>query len=545
MTFAPLLAAALLSAGPPPAIVVESASPAGLWRHPLVAGVWAELREAPPVRDAVASPEADAAYAPVRFAAGRLNLAPGDLLAAATAGGVRVELPPVEGGPTGLVVAAESPEIRRKILAAVRALAVREAGLAAALVFPPDTVAGEVWPLGDDAEVRVDGPAVAAAANGADFPADPPAAGGPLLRIAADLGRLRAAGALPPLGPPWDDPNLGGYLGGYAAFLSDAADAELTLSGGRGVSLEVSVPADAAAGPPGFFAPPGTSVPRPLAVPGVIYSAAWYRDYGALWASRRSVLTADAADRLEEQDDEVRQGIKVLGADVAPSELAATLGDSWRVVFAGGLGSDYGVDPFPRLPAAGLAVSLRDEAEFARLAGPVLRGVRLIAAFGGAKMEPFAATETVGGADVPISGLRFAETPAAVRSGDRTRFNAAPAWATFRGHFVAASNRPLLRAMLDALDAEAAAPAFLPTGVTEEQRFSPAALADALAAAGPAISVRLTLEGGFAPADADATLAAVGNALRRLGPVTLTTHTDGGLRMTLRVELPTDSGETR
>ena len=545
MTPAPLIAAALL-AGPPPAIAVESSASAALWRHPLVAGVWEELRDAPLVRDALAKPELDAARGPLRFVADRLNLAPGDLLAAATAGGVRLGLPAAENGPTGLTVAADSPETRRAVLAAVRALVVREVGVAAALAFPPDAADGRDWPLGDDARLRVAGPAVSVAANGADFPA-PPAAGGPPLRVAADLAALRAAGRFPPgLAPPWGDANLAGYLGGYAAAVTPAASASLTLSHSRretddsqGLSAEFKLtPGDEAVRVPGFFAGPAAAVPAPLAVPGAIYTASWFRDLDGLWAARRDLLAAASADALEAQDDAVRQGLKVLGADVAPSELAATLGDSWRVVVAGGLGSDYAVAPVPVLPAAGLAVSLRDPAGFDRLAGPLLRGVRLVATFGGAKMQPFAATETVGGVEVPVSGLRFAETPGAARSGDRARFNVAPSWATFRGHFVVASNRPLLRALLVALDDEAAAPAFLPTGVTEEQCLSPAALADALADAAPSVAAGLTLEAGLSAAESDELIAAVGRALRRVGPVTLTTEVRDGLRMTLDIAPP-------
>ena len=542
-----LLAAAVAFA-PPPAVTIE-ADPAALARHPLVAGVWAELAAAPPVRGALARTAAEAVREPLRLLAGRLSTGPFEAAVAATAGGVRLELPAVGGGPAGLSVAADSAETRRAVVAAARAYVAREAGPAAALLFPPDSAGPRPWPLGEDATVWLDGPRVDLAANGAARPAPPALPPGTLLRIAADVPALRAAGSLPPgLGPPWADGNLGSYLGGYAAALDESPGVSLTLSDSpddtsdsRGLRLSLRLAeAQTETDIPGFFASPNRPVPAPLAVPGAIYSASWLRDYGTLWDARRDLLTAAAADRLEEQDREVRQGVKVLGADVLPSDLFASLGDSWRVVLVSGAGSDYAVEPFPALPAAGLAVSLRDPAAFDRLAGPLLRGVRLVAAFGGAKMQPFAATETVGGADVSVSGLRFAETPAAARVGDRVRFNAAPAWATFRGHFVAAGNRPALRVLLEALDAEAAAPSFLPPGVTEEQRFAPAALADALIAAGPAVAARLTLEGGFSPAESDATVAAVAAALRRVGPVTLTTDVSDGLRMTLDVRPPGD-----
>ena len=404
------------------------------------------------------------------------------------------------------------------------------------------------------------------------------AAGAPPLRVAADLAGVGGtaprdageAGAPPGLAPPWGDANLAGdgsaatrrhwtrpapwrSCGKRALFPPENrrrrtgrrrdATSGSTVSWTGLISLSLALPARRRRGDrAGLLRGAGNGRSGPArAVPGAIYyrgRSAWFRDLGGLWAARRDLLTAEAADGLEEQDDAVRQGLKVIGADVAPSELAATLGDSWRVVVAGGLGSDYAVAPVPVLPAVGLAVSLRDAAEFDRLAGPLLRGVRLVATFGGAKMQPFAATETVGGREVPVSGLRFAETPGAARTGDRARFNAAPTWATFRGHFVVASNRPLLRALLTALEHEAAAPAFLPTGVTEEQRFSPAALADALADAAPSVAAGLSLEAGLSAVEAAELVAAVGRALRRVGPATMTTDVRDGLRMTLIVAPP-------
>ena len=526
------LAAALLAG--PPAVVVESSAPAELWRHPLVRAVWAELRDAPLVRGALGSPELDAAAAPLRAVADRTGRTPANLLAAATAGGVRLELPAAEGGPAAVLVAAESTETRRAVLAAVRAEAAARLGWPVALAFPPDSANGRTWPLGDDAAVRVAGPTVALAAAGGAPPAAPPVPGGPLLSVRADLDALRAAGSLPTnLAAPWADAGLGGTLGGYAAALAASPEIALTLGGSDGLSLALDFPA--AADVPGFFAPAGTRVPAPLAVPGAIYSASWHRDYGRLWEARRELLTEEIADATEARDAQIKRELSVLGADVAPSELFATLGDSWRVVVAGGLGSDDSVAPSPPLPAAGLAVSVRDAAEFARLSGPLLRGAGLVAAFGEANMRPFAEAETVGATEVAVAGLRFAASPAAARRGNRARFNLAPAWATHRGHFLIATNRPLLRALLAAVEADAAAPDVLPAGVTERQEFSPAALAGALEDAASVVDAALTLETGLPPCESRAVRSAVARALRAVGPVTVTTTVSDGLRVTVDV----------
>ncbi len=272
-----------------------------------------------------------------------------------------------------------------------------------------------------------------------------------------------------------------------------------------------------------------------MRVEGAIYAAAWYREYRALWDRRNELLSPERAEGLEAQDDMIRQSLKALGADVLPSELISQLGSSWRAVVAGGA-PDYAVEPIPALPGVGIVVSLRDAERFEALAAPALRGVRLVAAFGGAKMQPFQERSTD---DRPaLSGLRFADGPGADRTGDLARFNVAPTWAVHREHFVIASTRPLARALLTALDDEAADPRPLPPGVTESQRLNPAALATLLESAGPSIRLGMTSDGGFDAAEADGLLAAVAAALRSLGPVTVTTRTDRGLLIEVALTAP-------
>ena len=543
---AALLLTAALAAPPGPfapnsaqsAVVLELPDPPALARHPLIVGVWNELAAAPGIADALDRPDSERLFAPLRFVADRTGRDVPTLLSDLTTGGVRFESAGIDGGPSALSITAASPEVWAEVLPAVRVWLARAAGpLAAAGAVPPDLADGAEWGT-EELRYRLDGPTLRLAAAGADFA---PAAGhdeGRLLSLRFDPAALRAAGAFPPnLAPPWSDPNLAAYLGGYAAALDGAGTISLTLSDSReesnvsrGLSAILALSGETPA-VPGFFAPPGAGAPGPLPIAGAIYSAAWFRDYGALWQARRDLLTGDAADVLDAKDDEVRQGVKVLGADVLPSELFSQFGTSWRLVVVGGLPREYAVDPAPELPAVAVAVSLKDPERFAELADPLLRGVRLVAAFGGAKMQPFRdAADEPGGPD--LSGLRFADGPGAAATGDLARFNAAPVWAVHRGHFVAASTRPLARAVLAALDEEAAAPNPLPPGTTEEQRFAPAAFADALRAAGDAVRAGLTFDAGFPPAEADRLLAAVEAALRTLGPVTVATRTGGGLSVT-------------
>ena len=543
---AALLLTAALAAPPgsvPPnpaqtAVVLELPDPPALAGHPLIARVRAELAAAPGFADALDRPGLERILAPLRFVADRTGRDVPELLTELTVGGVRFESAGSEGGPSALSITAASPEVWSEVLPAVRVWLARAAGpLAAAAAVPPDLADGAEWGT-EELRYRLDGPTLRLAAAGADFAPGTERVGGRLLSLRLDPAALRAVGSFPPnLGPPWSDPNLAAYLGGYAAALDGAAAISVTLSNSQresnvsqGLTAILSLPGETPA-VPGFFAPPDAGAPGPLPIDGAVYSAAWFRDYGALWAARRDLLTGDAADVLEAKDDEVRQGVKVLRADVLPSELFAQFGASWRLVVVGGLQREYAVEPAPELPAVAVAVSLKDPERFAELADPLLRGVRLVAAFGGAKMQPFRdAAEVPGGAD--LSGLRFADGPGAAATGDLARFNAAPVWAVHRGHFVAASTRPLARAVLAALDEEAAAPNPLPPGTTEAQRFDPAAFADAIRAAGNAVRAGLTFDAGFPPAEADRLLAAVDAVLRSLGPVTVATRTAGGLSVT-------------
>ena len=540
MAAALLLTAAL--AAPPglsqTAVVLELPDPPALARHPLIAGIWNELAAAPGIAEALDRPDSERLFAPLRFVADRTGRDLPTLLTDLTAGGVRFESAGVDDGPSALSITAASPDVWAEVLPAVRIWLARAAGpLVAAAAVPPDLADAAEWGT-EELRYRLDGPTLRLAAAGADFAPAAVRGDGRLLSLSLDPAALRAAGSFPPnLAPPWSDPNLTAYLGGYAAALDGAESVLLTLSDSRGESnvsrgltATLGLPGGTPA-VPGFFAPPGAGTPGPLPIGGAVYSAAWFRDYGTLWEARRDLLTGDAADFLETKNDEVRQGVKVLGADVLPSELFSQFGTSWRLVVVGGLPREYAVDPAPELPAVAVAVSLRDPERFAELADPLLRGVRLVAAFGGAKMQPFRdAADEPGGTD--LSGLRFADGPGAAATGDLTRFNAAPVWAVYRGHFVAASTRPLARAVLAALDDEAAAPNPLPPGTTEAQRFDPAAFADALRAAGDAVRAGLTFDAGLPPAEADRLLAAVDAALRSLGPVTVTTRTDGGLSVT-------------
>ena len=540
---------ALAAVGPPQtALVVELSRPAAVLAHPLVAGVWDELADAPGVRDALSQQASDAALDPLRFVADRTGRDLPTLLGDLTAGGVRFKSAGVGGGPAALSVTAASPRIWADVLPAARTWLARTADpLTAAAVLPPQLESGEEW-TPEGLRYRLDGATLRIAAAGAAFapPADrsPDA---PLLSVTADLDALRAAGPFPEkLGPPWGDANLGAFLGGYADSLNESRLLSLTLSDspagvGDSPGLSLSLQCDAAGGAvPGFFAAAGDAVPGPLEVPGAIYSAAWFRDYRTLWERRGELLTADRAAFLEAKDGEVRQGIKVLGADVLPSELFAQLGTSWRLVVAGPDGGEYAVAPDPPLPAVGLVVSLRDAAAFERLADPVLRGVRLVATFGGAKLQPF--RDAGDGESPTLSGLRFADGPGTDRTGDLARFNAAPSWAVHRDHFVIASNRPVARSLLAALDAEAVDPRPLLPGVTEAQRFDPAAFAALLEAAADVVRQGLVFDAGFAPAEADRLAAALAAALRRLGPVTVATRvgdgSGGGLSITAEFTSP-------
>ena len=536
-----LLAAAAAAVAPAPpqnAVVMEVPRPAAIVRHPLAAGVHEALAGLSGLRERLDRPELDVGLAPLRFVAERTGRDLPALLSELTAGGLRFETAGVEGGPAALSITAATPELWKETFAAARVWLARTADpVTAAAILHPNPADGTEWDLGE-LRYRLDGPTLHLAAAGADYA--PPASPEPadrLARLELDLAALRAGGALPDsLGPPWSDPNLGAYLGGYADSLQKSGTLSLTLSDSfvadvdsPGLSLTLDYDADADV--PGFFLPSGEPLPAPLVLPGAMYAAAWFRDYRTLWESRGDLLTGDQVAALEARDDEIRQQIKVLGADVRPSELITQLGPVWRLVIAGGE-TGYDVAAVPQLPAAGLAVSLRDPGRFEELATPVLRGVRLVATFGGAKMQPFRERPTP--TEPGLSGLRFADGPGADGAGDLARFNAAPCWTIHRDHFVIASTRPLARRIVAALDAEAAAGPTLPAGVTESQRLDPAAFAAALERLGPSASLGFVSDAGLDAGESEAAVAALATALRRLGPVTVTTRRGPGL--SLRVD---------
>ena len=542
-----LLAAAAVAPAPPQdTVVLEVPRPAAIAGHPLVSEVYEALAGLPGLRERLDRPELDAGLAPLRFIAGRTGRDLPALLSKLTAGGVRFESAGVGGGPAAVSVTAASPEIWTETFAAARVWLARTADpVTAAAVLHPNLSDGTEWDLGEF-RYRLDGRTLRLAAAGAGYaPPTSPAPADRLARLELDLAALRAGGALPvSLGPPWSDPNLGTYLGGYADALQESETLALTLSDSRegavdsrGLSLALDY--DAGVDVPGFFLPPDRTLPAPLAVPGVLYSTSWFRDYRTLWENRGGLLTGGRVAALEARDDEIRQQIKVLGADVRPSELITQLGPVWRLVVAGG-GTGYDVEAVPPLPAAGLAVSLRDPERFEELATPVLRGVRLVATFGGAKMQPFRERPTL--TDPGLSGLRFADGPGADRSGDLARFNAAPSWTVHRDHFVLASTRPLARQIVAALDAEAAAGQTLPAGVTESQRLDPAAFAAALERLGPSASLGFVADAGLDAGESEAAVAAIAAALRRLGAVTVTTRRGPGLSLRVEFAAPSTPG---
>ncbi|NNJ27615.1 hypothetical protein [Alienimonas chondri] len=529
MTAAALLlvafAAADVPADPsaPAAVSLEIRDPAALLAHPLIGNVWAELNEAPGVREARRRPELDAVLDPLRFLAGRCDRDVPTLLADLTAGGVRFDWSGEENGPAALTIAAASPEVWQEFLPALRTWLSRTADpLTALAAIPPDLQDGQEWTVGS-LRYQLDGATLSLASGGAPYA--PRAAGEDHVHLRIDLHHLRESGRLPAEAEFQKDPAFAALLGGYAASLLSANQFDLSLadSGAKSDGLSLRIAMDGEERLPGFFAPPDAVSPAPLNVAGALYSASWYRDYRTLWDARGSALPPEQVEALEARDFEIRQGIKVLGADVLPSELASAFDSSWRAVVVNGE-REYLVAATPPLPAAGLAVSLRDRERFEDLARPALSAIRLVAVFGGAKMQPFRTRGSEG--ELDLSGLRFLDRSGADSVGDRARFNVAPTWTVHRGHFVVASTRPLVRSIAAALDAEAESPHRLPPGVTESQRFEPEAFAAALDAAGASVRFALIAEGGFDSLEAAAIQEAAARALRSLGPITVTTAVD-------------------
>jgi hypothetical protein len=210
-------------------------------------------------------------------------------------------------------------------------------------------------------------------------------------------------------------------------------------------------------------------------VPGAIYRASWYRDYAALWNARGDLLTTDAAAMLDAGDERAATQLEVFGTHLRPSELFTQLGPRFRVVVTAQDEPPYDVEVLDPLPAAALAVELRDEQRVREMSAPILRTLHLI--MGGEQRIITSEHEHAGAKLVTLS---LSEDPAEQQRGSSARYNFRVTYAFAKGHFVIGTTPQVVKQVLDGLSEESDVPHLDRTAETERQQFDFARLAEAV-----------------------------------------------------------------
>jgi hypothetical protein len=389
------------------------------------------------------------------------------------------------------------------------------------------------------------------------------AAGGPRVPAAAPAPRVWARlqwkllrelpGVNQALRLPVSDGGPIALFGGWIDLLrrSDVVEVELgrdtNAAGPEQAGLALSVrfsapPAGVTPGLEGFWGADAGGAPALARPPGVIYSAAWHRDYDRMWKSRRQFLDSAAADAVDAQQARLARENAGLGI----SEVLQHLGPHFRLVVVEQPQPPYDVELSDRVPAAAGAVSLKNVDGFA---DQVLRRMEgfasIIALVAKMSIRRPAADDQYVDADgttykLPISCLRFSTSPQEVGSGNRIRFNFEPAWCIAHGHFAVGSTRHAVAALLREIErgGTPAAPGGGPGGpiVVERQEWDLARLGQALRGLRESIVRQAALDNGYPVDEADRELDVAVDVLERIRRVTVeAAWGDSGFEYRVRV----------
>jgi len=290
------------------------------------------------------------------------------------------------------------------------------------------------------------------------------------ISLRVDLDQLRdlpdvAAG----LKFPADDAGAVTLMGGWIDLLRrhQTATLELRLEDSgldalvRTEGAEQSAPAALA----GFWADRANESPAPLLrLPGTIYSASWYRDYGALWDAREELVTAEVVQQLERADSEAAAQFETLGSAVSLSEVVQQLGPRFRIVVAQQPVPPYDFELRNQLPAAALVIELRDEDSFREIADPLARVVHLILSF-----EQKITAQPIEYEGAVLHRLSQPHTPRDIARRDAVAYNFRPAHTISRGHFILGTTPQIVEQVIVALDEQADAAPEPPADTTSEQ----------------------------------------------------------------------------
>jgi hypothetical protein len=351
----------------------------------------------------------------------------------------------------------------------------------------------------------------------------------PLLTADLDLATLKL---LPqtyaPLALPNGNPQLVAFLGGWIDVLRQFNRLSLTIADHAGL-LQLTVRAHTPSsrsydpGVPGFWADEQNRPAPRLHVPREIYSASWYRDYGAMWSQRDALLEAGVLEKLAAADEAAATQFEVFGTHLPPSSVITNIGPRFRVVLAQTSTSPYDVAVNDPLPAAALCVELKDESAFRDMVSPIFRTLGLILA----GEQQIAAVEH-DYRDARLTVLSLSEQPDVVRRGSLARYNFRVTHTMTRGHFIAGTTPEIVQDVIDALDNESLGLDPIETGETEQQSLDLRAAADAIGELRNAIERGLILNAGWTDEEARQELQVWTQLLEAWQSLTTSTRFDDG-----------------
>jgi len=514
-------------------LVVEVNQPVKLLRHPLIRQVVADLSRSEEVRRRLASDEMEPLRQMRTFLEQSLGVGWQKGVGRLTAGGVAFAVTTSPKPTVLIVMTADRPDTLKTLTTAFRRELTRRG-----VNIPSKTYRSEVGYKVGDAWYTVIGRRMLISSDGEQLkgmvdrlldwkPAAQPKRSAsadlvPTLRARLDLTALRKLPQLAePLKIPSKNAGLLTAIGGYIDLIRRGTSATVELrAAGETIDLHLSIAAGShqvTPGLEGYFVTADNQRAAPLLkIPGTIYSASWYRDYAALWNSRNKLVPPAVVKRLEKRNDEIRQQFSVFGGQAAPATTVRSMGSHFRLVVARQQESLYRIPMPNRLPAGAFVFDLRDEAAFRVQALPLLRGIGLIASFGKAK----ALSKTSRYKGAVLTTIRFRDDPAAVRTGDRFRYNFSPTYSITRRHLILGSTREIVRDVIDQLNRSPAAEELSPQ-TTELQYLSGAELAGALQDSSEAIIRGFVLNSGLSLDEASDELGHLVRVLKTLGGVSV------------------------
>ena len=336
-------------------------------------------------------------------------------------------------------------------------------------------------------------------------PDDTAASGSPAPLLAAELD-LATLKLLPqtyePLALPNGNPQLVAFLGGWIDVLRQFNRLSLTVED-QADQLQLTVRAHSPSSKgydpkvPGFWANQQNPPAPRLRVPRQIYSASWYRDYGAMWSQRDALLQTEVVEQLAAADEAAATQFEVFGAHLAPSSVITSIGPRFRIVVAQTSASPYDIAVNDPLPAAAMCVELKDEAAFRDMVSPVFRTFGLIVA-GEQQMASLERDYR----DARLTVMSLSEQPDVVRRGSLARYNFRVTHTITRGHFIVGTTPEIVQDVIDALDNESVGLDPIDSGETEQQSLDLRAAADAVTALQAAFERGLILNSGWTDEEA-------------------------------------------